>query len=276
MNSTTTHHSALKLVVSAATTIGKMREENQDNFLVNGRIRRREGTEDSVSFENSMEEPTFFAVFDGLGGEENGGLASRIAAETLREYTCTPLSETAAISDVFNSYACEANRKVCRALESVYYSRGGTTFAAVMINEGIIHPYYLGDSRVYLATEEGFYLLTEDHTIATEMVKSGKMTPEEAKKSHEHHMLTEFLGARPGVPKIQAQQCAAIRARAGMRLLLCTDGVYDLLDKQELWEILMTHEQDAAQALIALTLQTPAYDNATCVVVDIAETGSER
>lgn len=257
--------------VYGASNIGKVRQENQDNFYINGEYRHLKDVDDHYETEVSINEPQLYAVFDGLGGEEGGQISSHTACDVMEEMQ-KKLTESSPedLYENFCDFASEANERICNVLNSYIYPRGGTTFVAVQISDDVIHSFYLGDSRIYLGYDESMYLLTEDHTVAAEKVREKKMTPEEAIRSPENHMLTHFLGDQPGVSKIQVAACPGIKVEPGIFILLCSDGLHDMVSTREMWEILK-NSPDPAQDLVAAALRNGGYDNVTPVVIRIEE-----
>ena len=152
-----------KLVVKVygASDIGKYRQENQDSFYLDGKYMHQFQANDSYKLEEKATTPQLYAVFDGLGGEEGGAVSSKIACETMKEFqnkltTC----KIEDLYDVFCEYATLANDRICKELGSTIYPKGGTTFVAIQISDGVFHPFYLGDSRIYMAFDDSFYLIS--------------------------------------------------------------------------------------------------------------------
>lgn len=262
-----------KLIIKAygASNIGKVRQENQDSFYMDGKYSHQKDQNDSFELTESAEKAQVYAVFDGLGGEEGGEVSSRTACGVMERFQeKLAAASTDDLEEVYNSFATEANKKICRELRSYLYPRGGTTFVSVQLSDDVIHPFYLGDSRIYLGFEDSLYLLSDDHTVAMEKVRNGQMTIEEAVRSQENHMLTKFLGDNPGLGPVKVSACAFIKMEPGMVILLCSDGLHDMVSGTDIFQTLM-HSEDPAKELVEKALNNGGYDNVTPVVIRIEE-----
>lgn len=141
----------------------------------------------------------------------------------------------------------------------------GTTLTvtySVGVDLFIVH---LGDSRVYLLREGLLQRLTKDHTVAQAMADAGYIAPEEVRHHRKRHVLTNFLGGHHGKVKGDVRW---LRLRDGDRLILCSDGLTDMVDDDSIAGILQKHEQpvDAAQALLVQALNHGGLDNVTIIV----------
>lgn len=262
-----------KLIVKAygASNIGKVRQENQDSFYMDGKYMHQQNQNDTFKMELSASIPQVYAVFDGLGGEEGGEVSSRTACSVMSAYQGKIAAATSDnLEEVYTAFATEANKKICRELRSYLYPRGGTTFVSVQLSDGVIHPFYLGDSRIYLAFEDSLYLLSDDHTVAMEKVRNGQMTIEEAIQSPENHMLTNFLGDTPSLGTVKPAACAYIKMEAGMSILLCSDGLHDMVPGTIIYDLMMNSE-NPAEELVQKALDNGGFDNVTPVVIRIEE-----
>lgn len=261
----------LKVAVYGASNIGKIRAENQDNFYINGVYRHKKDVDDDYSAIFDLSQPQLYAVFDGLGGEEGGEVSSRTACDVMeemhKELIDCPQDE---LYNRFCDFATEANKRICKELRSYLYPRGGTTFVAVQLSDDVIHAFYLGDSRIYLGYEDSMYLITEDHTVAMEKIKNNEMTPEEALRSRENHILTHFLGDQPGAKRVEVAVSPFFKIQPGMVILLCSDGLHDMVDPRIIWDILKNSKSPALD-LVEAALANGGYDNCTPVVIRIEE-----
>ncbi len=262
----------LTVQVSVASHIGQVRPENQDDFFVDGRFVHDHTLNDGTNFLAPLSGTQVYAVFDGLGGEKDGGKCSEVAAQVMAEFRDQIIAASPeALGELMNAYASAANNAICAALHCDFSPKGGTTFVAVVLKDGIAYPFYLGDSRIYLASFDHFMLLTEDHTVAQQMIKDGRMTKAQAEVSAENHQLTCFLGADNFRQGLRAQACAPIELAAGMHFLLCSDGLHDMCSAQEMYLLLMHNQEDPAAALIDAALKNGGYDNVTALVIGIED-----
>jgi protein phosphatase len=148
----------------------------------------------------------------------------------------------------------------------------GTTLTvaySVGIDLFIIH---LGDSRAYLFRKGRLELLTKDHTVAQAMADAGYIAPEDARHHRKRNVLTNFLGGHHGKVKGDVRW---LRLADGDRLLLCSDGLTDMVDDAAIIEILLKHEKpgDAVQTLLDEALLRGGSDNVTIIVASYAIPG---
>jgi protein phosphatase len=164
-----------------------------------------------------------------------------------------------------------ANDILCAAMREKTV-RMGTTMALALIAEDGVFTYGVGDSRIYALCGEKLRLLSEDHTLVMQKVKMGLLNEEQARKDKDWHKLTRYLGIFQDEMHIAAEAFPAL-APGACRLLLCSDGLTDLVLDDQIVEILCTHanQDDAAEALLQAALQGGGKDNCTCIVIDIAE-----
>ena len=148
--------------------------------------RRRRRNEDAYVLR-----PPLFAVADGMGGAQAGEIAARIAATVLRD---SPASEP--LVDLIQ----EANRQVYEAAASDEARAGmGTTMTAALVGDGAVRIAHVGDSRAYRVHDQRLEQLTDDHSLVAELVRSGKLSPEEADVHPQRSVITRVLGTDPDV-----------------------------------------------------------------------------
>jgi protein phosphatase len=241
-----------RLRMAAATDTGYLRVTNQDVALA---------TSDLA------------AVADGMGGHLGGEVAARIAVEQLLEAYRRDRSTDGLLAAVR-----EANAAVYRRSKSDRSVRGmGTTLtAAAFIGDepdGTLRLALVnvGDSRAYLVNgrERVMHKLTDDHSVVEEMVRSGELTPQEAAVHPHRHILTRVLGVEPVVEP----DCWELDLEPRSRLLLCSDGLTNELDEQDIARVLLDEADTdkAAEELVRLALERGGIDNVTVVVLDVLE-----
>src|SRR5262249_34468048 len=151
--------------------------------------RRRRRNEDAYVIE-----PPLFAVADGMGGAQAGEIASRIAASVLRD------SEANAGEAAVAALIQEANRRVYEAAATdAAHSGMGTTITAALVEDGTVRIGHVGDSRAYRIRSGELEQLTEDHSLVAELVRSGRLSPEEADVHPQRSVITRALGTDPDV-----------------------------------------------------------------------------
>jgi protein phosphatase len=232
------------------TDTGRKRRHNEDSFVV---------------------APPLFAVADGMGGANAGEVASGLAVEALRES-----SQNSAAGDRFVvSLIQEANRRVFkRSSDDAEASGMGTTMTVALIEDGTVRFGHVGDSRAYLYRDGEIKQLTEDHSLVGELVRSGKISAEEAEKHPQRSVITRALGTDPNVDV----DTFTVDANPGDVFLLCSDGLYSMVGTEKILELLKRHRDDldrAAKELIAAANKRGGDDNITVVAFEIARRGEE-
>jgi protein phosphatase len=224
------------------TDVGLVRENNEDAIVT--------GTQ-------------LIVVADGLGGHACGELASRLATELVAaSFTGTSLDELAAAVRAANWAVWERGSSTTE-IEGM----ATTICAAGLVGDGVLAVVHVGDTRAYLAREGSLQRLTEDHTVAAEMVRAGELTEEEA-VGHPHRVvLTRALGVGPKVP-LDAMTCPVA---PGDRLVLCSDGLFNHVPDDELGALALSQEspEALADALLELGLARGGDDNLSVVVADV-------
>ena len=231
------------------TDAGKVRHNNEDALLVG------EGSD-----------PTLLVVADGIGGFEAGEVASSITVEVLR--TLEP-------DETFEEAIQEANRRILAAARDDEKLSGmGTTIVAVRFAGEPEAPEaevaHVGDSRAYLLRGEDLRSLTEDHSLVSELIRSGELTRAEASHHPQKNLITRALGAGEEIEV----DTSTLGVEAGDRLLLCSDGLSDMVPEDLIRSILVESSGDPetpARRLLSAALDAGGSDNVTAVVADVKE-----
>ena len=234
----------MKVRVGATTDIGRVREGNEDSYLVL--------------------EP-LYVVADGMGGHRGGEVASSLALETVQgmfERREGSLAEQVA----------EANRAVFdRSQNDRSVSGMGTTLTAAQVDGNRVHLVHVGDSRAYLLRGGELTQITEDHTLVHRMVMEGEITPEEAETHPHRSILTRALGVDQTIQVDEGD----IEVVPGDRLLLCTDGLSGMVPEGQIREIALEtpDPQEAVEKLIKVANRAGGIDNITAVILDFEDDG---
>lgn len=232
-----------------ATDAGKVRKNNEDSLLVgDGR------------------DETLFAVADGIGGFEAGEVASSIAVDALKELEP---------GESFDAAIREANRRILAAGRGDEKLSGmGTTVVAVRFagteEEPVAEVAHVGDSRAYLLRGGELRPLTEDHSLVAELVRSGDLTRAQAAEHPQKNLITRALGAEEDVDV----DTMVLPVEAGDRLLLCSDGLTDMVPEARLSGLLSDSPEDpegTVRSLVTAALEAGGTDNVTVVVVDVKQ-----
>ncbi|MDP9365564.1 MAG: protein phosphatase 2C domain-containing protein [Chloroflexota bacterium] len=249
----------LRLVVGAATDVGG-----------------RQGNEDAVHVAELPSSPTaeagyLLAVADGMGGHARGEVASRLAIEALAR---------SAAEDTGADAAFLLKQAFRRANDAIYRDGGdeaadqamGTTLVAAMLRGKYATIASVGDSRAYLLRANAVTQVTKDHSLVAEQVAKGSLSAGDARRSPQRNVLTHALGQRP---KLDAKLPGVFELTLlpEDRLLLCTDGFYDVVEDADFAQILLAHPpQDAAKRLVDLAVERGTADNVSAVVAEALPT----
>lgn len=261
----------------ARTHPGRVRSNNEDNYLVVRRRRVRDVVLTSLG-EGTLPESELvtytMAVADGMGGHKFGELASLMALRSGWEIGGAEIrwtvSESRREAEVMKIkarlYFQLIHRSILAEAEGNPKLRGmGTTLTVCYTTGHALFVVHVGDSRAYLHRGGTIEQLTHDHTLAQERIDAGQIEPDSPEALRVRHILTNSLGA--GWDSVEVD-VGHHRLEGGDRLLLCTDGLSDLVADDELARALDDHPDpnDAARALVDLALDRGGGDNVTAVV----------
>jgi PPM family protein phosphatase len=225
---------------------GCIRKNNEDSFLV-------------------LPTQGLYAVADGMGGHRAGEVASAIALQEL-EKLAPRLDELEGeiLERGLNDAFIQANRVVNQSSTTEPENAGmGTTLTVLLVREKTAVIAHVGDSRAYLWRDEVLTSLTIDHSLVGELVRLGQITPEEAEKHPQRHVLMRALGTEQ---KIEVD-CKSISLQTGDVFLLCTDGFSNVISDQELAEEFLEPGswEGRFEKLRKLTIERGAPDNFTAL-----------
>jgi len=239
--------------VCGATDIGKMRENNEDCFFIE-------------------KEKQLFIVSDGMGGHNAGEVASSTATQTVRDYfTVERLAKIKKNpqnirEEIINSIK-QAHQNILEmsAQNPDYKGMGCTIVVALMIDD-TLHLGHIGDSRAYLTDKKSITLLTTDHTYVMQLVKAGKMRLDEIRTSNIKNHLSQALGA----PITLTPDYNYQRLNPGNRVLICTDGLWDLISDREIYNLLTQNKSkdQICKDFIRKANKKGGLDNITLVVIE--------
>jgi protein phosphatase len=229
---------------------GNKRRRNEDSFVVT---------------------PPLFAVADGMGGAQAGEVASKLAAAALEDTDAGSSGGVARIVELIQ----EANRRVYERSNADPAASGmGTTITAALVEGNSVTFGHVGDSRAYLVRDGVIEQLTEDHSLVNELMKSGKLSAEEAEVHPQRSVITRALGTDPDVDV----DTFVVEARENDLFLICSDGLTTMVGDQDILELLERHHDDldrAAKALVAAANRAGGEDNITVVAFTIGADGGD-
>jgi protein phosphatase len=243
----------------AVTDVGMKREHNEDSFLVN-------------------EDLGLYVVCDGMGGHAGGETASRLAVQTIERELISarlrpddpfasraPLAESPLASALREAVegACAAVFRTSKMNPELHGM--GTTCISLLINGEHALVGHVGDSRAYLVRDGEVTQISEDHSLVNEQVRAGLLTAEEAKTSRLKNIITRSVGFEEDV----LVDVLGVDSRVGDKLLLCSDGLANLVDNQEIRDHLVENPlEEVPRKLIELANERGGDDNITAIAVE--------
>lgn len=254
----------LRANVCAVTHAGRIRKENEDNYNLNGRLTSTGDLKKGSAFVQSMSEPFHLSVCDGMGGESYGEIASGIAVETIAAHASSVYESGEDFSFAISNCLDDANCRICAEI-SAKGKRMGTTLAAMYAVKGKIYCVNIGDTRVYHYSKGILEQISFDHTHAQTIVDAGQVSQDNISRIPDAKRLTRHLGVFPEEGNLSPNISVIDDVDDGDIILLCSDGLTDMLDDGEITAILSTAEnsQTAASKLIRRALEKGGKDNVT-------------
>jgi protein phosphatase len=231
-----------------ASDTGKKRRRNEDSYVV---------------------APPLFAVADGMGGAQAGEVASKLAAAALEDTD----SGSSKGRERVVSLIQEANRRVYeRAHADPATSGMGTTMTVALVEGQVVTIGHVGDSRAYLVRAGHLEQLTEDHSLVNELLKSGKLSPQEAVTHPQRSVITRAVGTDPDVDV----DAFTVDALVGDVFLLCSDGLTDMVDDDGILDLVERHHDDLdrlAKSLVSAANRGGGEDNITVIAFTMTAEG---
>ncbi len=245
-----------------AQSVGRLRDHNEDVLLTI-----------TTSFEGDERIPTLglYIVADGMGGHSMGERASAVAArsvayEITRRVYLTLLNDEhsedrAPLQEVLLEALTEANRAVGKAV-----GEGGTTSTVALIFNDQLIVGHVGDSRAYIITNTGLEQLTRDHSLVQRLQELGQLTPAEAAVHPQRNVLYRAIGQGEGL-EIDVNM---YRLTAGMKILMCSDGLWGLVNEKQMLDIVWnaSNLQTACNKLVEAANDAGGPDNITAVLIE--------
>lgn len=226
-----------KLSAGVASDLGKVRAINEDNFLLLDSINEHSApTFEHYCNQNLVTNSWYcFAVFDGIGGLESGELAALLAAEIFRGIATGLAIDLLRIEidDQMRGGFSFANQKVRKLRKT----KCGTTGTIVCTNGEQFKVYHIGDCRTYLFRSNTLFQLTKDQTLSETKMRYGIYCANTPEQKHDSHILTNYIGGAVDF-KLQPIESQWIPLRPGDKVLICSDGLYDMCSDQEMRQII--------------------------------------
>ncbi len=232
---------------------GEKRDNNEDSFLI-------------------IKDKNLYLVADGMGGHNAGEVASSKAVQLVNEHlTDTRISLMQSDSNLIKKELTEAilvahTFILDEAKSKKEYKGMGTTIVAAFLHDQKVHTCHVGDSRAYVINANSIKQITNDHSYVGELVRNGKMSTEEARHSNMKNQITQALGS-PYSVKPEYNSCSVDDAS---RILLCSDGLWDMLSDGQIQKTVMTDEslEDICISLVKNANQAGGKDNITLILIN--------
>jgi PPM family protein phosphatase len=228
----------------ARTDTGRQRRENEDNSYVRVPL---------------------FVVADGMGGAQAGEVASALAVEAFQRGLIDPDGDHPTAERRLVERVQAANRRIYEAAQAERERSGmGTTLTAVYVDDSNLTVAHVGDSRAYIFRDGDLTRVTHDHSLVEELMRRGKLTPEQAAEHPQRSIITRALGIEPEVEV----DTWTYPGKAGDVVLLCSDGLTSMVDEHVIEEILRADSdlERVAETLIHAANEAGGRDNITVVL----------
>ncbi|MBK6379234.1 MAG: Stp1/IreP family PP2C-type Ser/Thr phosphatase [Chitinophagaceae bacterium] len=263
-------------------------EEHSSNSLVPGNIKAvvvsdlgniRTNNEDmglffKVADEGLLREKGYMLIVaDGMGGNQAGEVASRMATDIIsHEY----FKQNGAVEKNLAKVLALANKTIFEKASSSDTHKGmGTTCTVLVVIDKAVYYAHMDDSRAYIQKDNSITQITSDHTYVQQLVNSGDITAEEAATHPKRNILTNAMGTKPDM-RIDTGKCKYLLEKND-RLLLCSDGLYDYLNSNEIKEILIANDiKKAADIMIQQAKARGGHDNITVVIAEKGKTTQQK
>ncbi len=233
--------------VAYCTDVGKKRTNNQDALLVSKELK-------------------LFAVADGMGGHLAGEVASQTTVEMIKKYFVNLAN---GMPQVWVEESIkEANKTVyLKSLDDEAYRGMGTTCSMVFFEDGILHMGHVGDSRIYFIDED-IVQVSKDHTLVEKLVAAGEITKSEAIVHPKRHVITRAIGTDATV-EIDYNK---FEYKELNKILICSDGLSEMVKDQEILSIINTHDLDkAVSELVKRANDNGGTDNISVILIELDE-----
>lgn len=249
---------------------GLIRNNNEDNFYLDGEHLTENNRDNSDTFtHNPSEEVQIYGVFDGMGGEAMGEVASLIAAQAIKKTHQKIKEKEVNLEKIILNTVQSANAQICKKMMDSGERRIGATFSLLAIDDDKATVFNVGDSRVYMVRDGELKQISVDDTSVQRLINMGMITDEEAKTHKDRHKLTQHLGIFSDEMKIEPHISEPITIKKDDLFLLCSDGLTDMLKDEEILEILKQKKncKEFSSALVKAALKNGGEDNVTALVV---------
>jgi protein phosphatase len=256
---------------------GRVRTSNEDQFLIaelSKTMRVFQTSLPETKVQRGEERGHVFLVADGMGGHQAGERASELVVLAIEQFTLNTFKwffdanapDAQRVLSQFQAALHQADAQIVEeASEDPALHGMGTTVTLAYQLDAQLCVVHVGDSRAYIYRDDTLYQLTEDHTVVADMVRAGTVTPEDAAGHRLRHVITNVVGGAEAGIFVEAR---AVELHGGDRLLLCSDGLTEMVTDDAIAEVLRTlrDPEAACQRLLDEANEAGGRDNITIVV----------
>lgn len=233
------------MLVNAKSDIGLVRQTNEDNYV--------------------CIDPNLYIVADGMGGHVAGEVASNLVVEAVKNFIQERENKAEDVELLLREAITAANNLVYeKAREQSEYNGMGTTISMVYLKNKVCFWAHVGDSRIYLYRDNNLQQITKDHSLVWDLVANGTITAEEALNHPQRNLLTRAVG----VDAVVNIDTGVFNLHTNDKLLLCSDGLTNMLPTETIKNILATQTDGKASMLVDAAVSAGGTDNVTAVVLE--------
>lgn len=251
-----------RLTIFARTDVGRVRTNNEDAFLVS-----------DLDSGARLETPAFdvdvrdrgilLLVSDGMGGHAAGDVASALVVESMRKTLSDPLADGTSLQRLIDHAVQRANQDVHEAAQAAEKRGMGATLTAILVHDTEAYVAEVGDSRGYLLRAGRLRQITKDQSFVQMLVDIGAMSAEQAKDAPQKNIILQAMGREEALQV----SIGRLHLRRGDRLLLCSDGVSNMVPDAELRALLGDDDlATVADRMVDLANERGGPDNGTAIV----------
>lgn len=240
----------LSVKVWCQTDVGLKRTNNEDSFLIDADL-------------------GLYVIADGMGGHSGGEIASNMAVQVVRDVIASSYEREAGVKPqelLVRAYESASESIYSKSVAEVHLKGMGTTLVTALIRGDKIYFANVGDSRVYLVRQSGFWQMTEDHSLVNEQLKAG-IIKSESEMIYSKNVITRSVGFEKAI------HCDIIERSltAGDQYLICTDGLTGMVHDRDLFDTLKKEEKPSiVSRLIEEAKNNGGLDNVTVMLIDVS------
>lgn len=257
----------IRVRIFGRTDVGRVREHNEDNFIVADLTRRSRSLREEDREQQVGPNGLLMAVCDGMGGAAAGEVASELAINILFEKLTEgepPIDHDDLARRLVRAVEAAGLRIYSEAKLDRHHRGMGTTATAAALMDRWLFLAQVGDSRAYLLREGRLVQVTRDQSLVNQLIEAGQLTEEEAENFEHNNIILQALGTSDSVQV----DLTFVELRKGDTLMLCSDGLSGMVRFDELREVLVGNDDpiEACRTLTERANQAGGHDNITCIV----------